>query len=265
MIDCHAHILPGLDDGPEDGRTCYAMCQRAAADGVRHIIATPHHGNGLYTAPPAQIRGMVAKLNDFLCRKGLELTVHPGCEAHLSYDLIESVENGQTLTLCGGRYLLLEMPMQELPSTVERFVFDCMIRDIQPILAHPERIAAVQRDPFSLAPLVRSGALVQLTAQSLTGDFGPEPQECAETLLRHQLAHIIASDAHSLNRRPPVLSEAVLAAAEILDDVHQARRMVQDIPEMILRGEAYEPPAPIDPVYEGPSRRSLWAMVRCLF
>ena len=261
MIDCHSHILPGLDDGARNTKACLDMCHRAIEDGVTHVIATPHHGNGLYTTAPETVQRMVDKLNDYITKQSLPLTIHPGCEAHLSPQLLESVEAGQTQTICGGPYLLLELPVQELPIGLEQFVFNLIVRDIQPIIAHPERIDAVQRNPEVLLSLVRSGALVQLTGMSITGEFGPEAQTCAETLLTRRMVHIIASDAHSLNRRPPVLSEAVEAAAEILGSEAEAREMVFDIPARVLRGEPFDPPTPFE-VLPPPPKRGFWSFMR---
>lgn len=258
MIDCHHHIIPSFDDGARDPSVTLKMCRIAVEDGVKGIIATPHHRNGLYNSKPDVVRKKVGKLNNAIRKVGLDLTIYPGCEAHISPHLAESVEAGETLTLNDGCYLLLELPPQEVPPGVEQLVFDLQMRGIYPILAHPERIGSVQRNPDSILPLVRAGVLMQLTALSLTGGFGHEAQECAETLLIRRMAHIIASDAHSFRHRTPKMSMAVEAAAELLGDEDEARRMVDEVPSMVLRGEPYEPPPPIE---QEPPKRSFFSFL----
>ncbi|WP_244963598.1 tyrosine-protein phosphatase [Oceanidesulfovibrio marinus] len=258
MIDCHHHIIPSFDDGARDPSVTLKMCRIAVEDGVRGIIATPHHRNGLYNSKPEVVREKVAKLNKSIGKIGLDLTIYPGCEAHISPHLAESVEAGETLTLNDGCYLLLELPPQEMPLGVEQLVFDLQMRGIYPILAHPERIGSVQRDPDSILPLVHAGVLMQLTALSLTGGFGHEAQECAETLVTRRMAHIIASDAHSFRHRTPKMSMAMEAAAILLEDEDEARRMVDDVPSMVLRGEPYDPPPPVE---APPQKRSFFSFL----
>ncbi|MFW5733584.1 MAG: tyrosine-protein phosphatase [Oceanidesulfovibrio sp.] len=258
MIDCHHHIIPSFDDGARDPSVTLKMCKIAVEDGVKGIIATPHHRNGLYSSRPDVVREKVRKLNRAIQKVGLDLTIYPGCEAHISPNLAESVKAGETLTLNDGCYLLLELPDQEVPAAVEQLVFNLQTHGIYPILAHPERIGSVQRDPESILPLVRAGVLMQLTALSLTGGFGHEAKECAEILVTRRMAHIIASDAHSYRHRTPKMSMAVEAAAELLEDEAEARRMVEEVPSMVLRGEPYEPPPPIE---LAPPKRSFFSFL----
>jgi protein-tyrosine phosphatase len=96
-----------------------------------------------------------------------------------------------------------------------------------------------------LYEFVSMGALCQVTAMSITGDFGETVMECAEKMLRHRLVHVIASDAHSSDSRPPVLSPAVEAAAEIMGSYEEAERMVTEVPAAILAGEKVEIPDPV--------------------
>jgi len=118
------------------------------------------------------------------------------------------------------------------------------LNGITPIISHPERNLVIQHDIDILYELVSMGALCQVTAMSITGDFGEMVMQCAERLLRHRLVHVIASNAHSSDSRPPVLSQAVEAAAEILGNYDDAERMVKEVPALILSEDMPEIPEP---------------------
>ena len=89
--------------------------------------------------------------------------------------------------------------------------------------------------------------VVQVSADSLTGENGFWAQRTVTTLLKHNLAHIIATDAHSSNRRVPRLSGAVKVASRLVGG-ENAVKMVQEIPKAVLEGgvfpEAWEPDNP---------------------
>ncbi|MBW1887342.1 MAG: hypothetical protein JRI52_03190, partial [Deltaproteobacteria bacterium] len=141
-------------------------------------------------------------------------------------------------------YILLEFPPQTIPSGIKDEVFNLQVHGITPIITHPERHPLLHHDMDILYELVRMGALCQMTAMSISGDFGGVVMGCAEILLRNRLIHVIASDAHSSNRRPPVLSQAVESAAEIMGSYEDAERMVTDVPAAILSGDVVEVPEP---------------------
>ena len=98
------------------------------------------------------------------------------------------------------------------------------------LLAHPERSASFQREPELLATLVDMGALAQVTVGSLTGDFGRIPQRTAEMMVREELVHVLASDAHDDVHRAPVLDVNGALTAD------QFERMTTLVPEAIVAG-----------------------------
>lgn len=219
MIDIHCHILPGLDDGPQTEQQSLAMCELAAADGIKTIVATPHTGNGEYLSPAKDVRKGVEKLNKLLKKKEINLTILPGHDAYIQLRLIEDIKQGKVLTINDAKkYIILELPAQSVPFYVEEFIIKLKSNGITGIISHPERNDQIQKDTRALKRLVAAGALAQITALSLTGGFGNPAQKTAQTLLKQRLAHIIASDAHSKDMRPPVLSEAVKEASRIIGE-----------------------------------------------
>lgn len=252
MIDLHTHILPGLDDGAADLETSIEMARMAYADGVHTIAATPHNLDWKADMGRVQVHARVAELQAALDEAGVSVRLVPGVEAYLTPDIARQADGGQVFCLGDTHYILVELPLQQYPTYVEQAIFDLQIKGLTPILAHPERNAILAKEPQRLYQLVEKGLLTQLTAASLTGTFGQEVQEAAELFLTHKMAHVIASDAHGLGSRSPVLSEAVQAAAALVGQ-EKATAMVSTVPEAILAGKRFyvESAIPIKPKKKG--------------
>jgi len=234
MIDIHAHILPQLDDGAKTPEEALAMCRIAADDGITAIIATPHTMNGAYLNTRETIIEKVKELNGTLEENNINLKVYPGSDVRIYPRIISDVEEGKVLTLNNNkRYILLEMPHQTIPAMALDILSHLADSGIIPIVSHPERNEQVLRRFEILAEMKERGALLQLTAMSITGEFGEKIKDLSGRMLKEGLVDIIASDAHSPDRRPPVLSQAVSLASEIVGP-EEAGRMVNGIPRQIL-------------------------------
>ena len=137
---------------------------------------------------------------------------------------------------------LLEFHPSDVPSGFENFVKRLVESGRRAVLAHPEKNLAIQRAPeyvYKLLALFKPWeVLIQLTADSLSGAAGFQALTCSKTLLKHNLAHLIASDAHSAEGRVPCLSSAVKNAARIVGE-DNALKMVQHIPRAVLMATAF--------------------------
>ena len=245
MIDLHCHILPGLDDGSSSAEESLAMARLALQDGIRTIVATPHALDGVYNVSFKAIAEGVASFQELLITKGLELQVLVGSDVHLCPGMADKIKKGTVGTINNtGRYFLLELPHQAIPAGVKEEIFALRVQGITPIITHPERHPAILRDWALLDEFIAMGALSQITAMSLTGEFGEAVQRCARELLKHRLVHVIASDAHAADRRPPLLSKAVREAAALTGSDTLAMSFVSDIPAKILAGEPLDLPEP---------------------
>jgi len=236
MIDTHAHVLPFLDDGPQTIEEAVELCKIAANDGIKKIVATPHSKDGVYEAKSDEILKTVDALNLKLKENQIDIEILPGAEIHIHEGLVESVKSGEVLTINnGGKFILFELPFVFVPPGTDKFIFNLKVNGIVSILAHAERISTFQRNPELVGQLVKIGALVQVNAQSVTGQAGPRERKCAEWLLSNRLVHFIASDVHSAAGRPPILSKAVECAAGIVGE-EEARALVCHNPEQIING-----------------------------
>ena len=248
MIDLHCHILPGIDDGAENLEESIAMCHIAHKDGIRTIVATPHTMNGIFINERDFIISEVKKFQNILNIKNIDIRILPGADVHVNYNIIELIGEGKAMTINDrGKYILLEFPHQLVPPKIPEFVFELKLNTITPIFTHPERNIAIQKDLNIILHLVELGALTQITADSLIGGFGPRANKCAIEMLKHNLAHIIASDAHSSKFRSPILSHSIRKAAEITSQ-KWAEAMVTSIPQAIIAGNNItDLPEPITP------------------
>lgn len=209
MIDIHYHCLPGLDDGPRDWTEAVALCRAAAAEGTTAVVATPHVLRDAWLNEDQSVRDrIILRLNALLAGKP---SVLAGCEYYFSSDAVEQFERGRAGALTGlnrSRYLLLEFPLGPIPLRAQSIFHEFALLDVTPVIAHPERNRLFIEEPQRLEDLVGRGAVVQITAASLLGDFGEAPRDACEEFFRRGLVHLVASDAHSLDRRPPRLAAA---------------------------------------------------------
>ena len=263
MIDLHSHLLPNLDDGPRTLEDSIQMCRISYQDGIKTIVATPHILPGIYKNDRSTILSKVHELNEAIKRLGvgiqtpnselrtpnseLSLKILPGADVHFSSDILQRYEDEEIVTVNDrGRYLMIEFAFQGIPYQAEEVLFQLLTRGIIPIISHPERNMEIGQRPKRYYEMVRMGCLGQVTAMSLTGEFGPGVRRIAEKLLTKRLVHMIASDAHSTDGRPPILSAAVKAAEKIVGK-EEAIKMVTEYPAAMIDGRRPDIPEPISP------------------
>ena len=244
MIDIHSHILPQLDDGAKSLEESLEMARIAAADGIQQMVCTPHMFNGLSSNPePAEVVDRVNALQVAIGTDGLRIL--PGNEVHFSHEILEKVRTGGLTKINRQNYMLVEFPALTVPAGARELFQDLLAVGVRPILVHPERNAQIQTRRSIVVDFVEQGVYVQVTAMSVTGEFGSAARNCAESLLRHKCVHFLATDAHRADRRPPILSRGRDAAAQIIGP-DQAQRLVYNNPLAVITGGAVEaePPLP---------------------
>jgi len=252
VIDLHTHLLWDWDDGPDDRDQALEMCRVAEKDGVKAIALTPHvfrlsrYGDDLDILRSRMVEfanGMGEVPIDF--HWGAEVFVHP--------EVVGAIEK-YSFTLDNTSYVFIEFPSDAVPPGTANLVYSLMAKGFVPIISHPERNRGFVERPELLYELVSMGCAAQVTAMSVTGEFGRETRSAAGLFLEHNLVHIIASDAHSSILRPPVLSGAVEAARKIVGEA-KAMAMVTEVPQAILENRAL--PDWGEP--ENPLKRKTWA------
>jgi protein-tyrosine phosphatase len=214
MIDIHHHCLPGVDDGPREWDEAVAMCRAAAEEGIETVVATPHVLRGLWkTVGIAELESRIAELRR---RVGESPRLLLGSEYFFAHDVVEVLGAGNAIVpLAGSRYVLVELAANSVPPLIEQPLYRMQLEGWVPVLAHPERNLVFQAKPDLLAELLDHGVKTQLTAGSLTGEFGQQARQASETFLRRNLIHFVATDAHNMTKRTP----RVRAAKAVLEEL----------------------------------------------
>lgn len=241
MIDLHCHILPGVDDGADGLDTALAMIESAWQSGTDCICATPHccrpTGWGGYWAD--EILEHLRTLRRAAARNGLKLELLPGMEVFATPELPKLLREGKLLTLNKSRYLLLEFFFDDEPEGMQEAIDLVWDQGLTPVIAHPERYEAVQREPGLALSWFRSGCILQLNKGSILGGLGRHARQTAWWLLRRGLAHVVASDAHSDTQRTPRL-DGVYEELCGLDPAY-AELLLMENPRRILMDEQIVP------------------------
>lgn len=233
MIDLHAHVLPGVDDGPSNEEQARELLVRLREDGVTDVVSTPHFLPDLYEPTSSEIETALERMQSEVS----EVILHPGREIRLSGpEVVGRILDGSFSTLAGsGRYSLIELPFQGIPVGALEALKRLHEGGIKPILAHPERNETLARSPDQCEEFIEAGLLLQVNAGSILGRDGPAVRDASRYLFERQWVSFVANDAHDTRRRSPCLTEA-LDVLESDWDVQNVKRFVEDNPRAVLEG-----------------------------
>jgi protein-tyrosine phosphatase len=245
MVDLHSHILPGLDDGAKSVEEALAMAEDAIADGITHVVGTPHASSN-YAFNFAKVREARDTLRVKLAGR---ITLATGCDFHLNPENVAALR-ADAAPFCINQkdYLLVEFNEFSIPPSMDQTLHELQLAGLRPVITHPERNGILRAQPERLLRWVSLGCYAQITAGSLTGVFGPGAQEDAWTWLGQGLVHFVASDAHNTARRPLKLRFAYDEIAERLGE-EKARALLVENPLAAFEGQPlpYVPEVSTDP------------------
>jgi len=237
MVDIHCHVLPGVDDGAESIEESLQMLRRSAATGVDIVVATPHLLRGVYEIESVEREQITAELQKAADENEIKIQIKPGVEYYLSPQIMDDINRLKDFTINNnGKYILVELPMQTIPTCTEGIFSNLKMQGITPVLAHPERNVKICQDPNILFDFVKKDCVAQLNVGSILGYFGQRIKKVARVLLTHKLVHVIASDMHSA--RTPTLSQGVSVVSKLLGQ-ERASHMFDETPRQIVAGETF--------------------------
>jgi Capsular polysaccharide biosynthesis protein len=241
MIDLHCHILPSVDDGANSIEESILMANKAIEQGITHLLCSPHHMNGRFVNYPNTIIEKVRELQAEIQKEGLDLTLLSGQEVRLTSSLPESINNNEVLFIDDNKYFLVEFPASGIPVYAKQVLWNLTRDGYCPILVHPERNIIFRNDPNELIDYLDMGILTQVTAPSITGVFGKSIQKTARKMLKHNMVHMVASDAHGLKNRDFYLKEAYQEILKVCgaDRVTEMKEMAVNV----IKGEEIRYPA----------------------
>lgn len=204
-IDIHTHILPGLDDGPADMEGSVALARCYERVGIKTIVATPHYLPGTaWMASKDKILESARQLQARLDSENIDLHIQPGMEIAYHKKIADNLLEDKLLPLGTSGHYLIEPPLSGEQHALVEGLLNLSDLGLQFILAHPERVGTFQKQPEQLRRLIEKGWLLQINTGSLLGYFGRRSKETADKLLKNNQIHLIASDAHDHQRRPPL-------------------------------------------------------------
>ena len=232
VVDIHTHILPDADDGARSWEMAKEMCRVAVQDGITQIVASPH-ADEEYAFDRAKHQMSLEQLQNEIDG---DLRLVLGCDFHFSFENIQAaLKDPSAFTIAGTKYLLVELSDFAVSGAIWEALRKLQEVGVKPIVTHPERNPILQRTPESILRLMDHGCIIQVTASAFTGFWGEPIQKVAEWLLRKRAIHVVASDAHDVANRPPVLSGARRRISELADDA-VAQALVLDNPAAIVAG-----------------------------
>lgn len=226
-----------MDDGAEDLETSLEIARQLSLAGFNKVIATPHVFEGPEFLAPDIIRESVDLLNAELVKESIPLDVLPGAENYIFPELARYLKEGKILTLGDShKYLLFELPMQDLPSYAEQVIFELRVQGIVPILAHPERYPIFAESPEILLEWNRKGVLMQIDLRSLEGRYGKGPHDLGIWMIQKGLVHVVGTDAHRGSHQCDGFKKAIDSLHEVIGE-ERFERWFKMYPQAILQGD----------------------------
>lgn len=244
MIDIHSHILPHVDDGSEDMEMSIEMARMYLESGIKTVIATPHYIEGSIVTSVDNNRATLEELKKELDKVGLDLEIFLGNEVFISMNLIKDIEEGRLSTLNGTRYILIELPMFDIPLYVENIIYELLLKGYIPIIAHPERNTKIIEDPNILYEYIVKGALAQLNLPSLEGKNGSKSKKTAEILLQNHMIHFVGTDAHTNRGRSPKSKSSLEILSKTISQ-EDYERLTFINAELLLEDKVIETKSPV--------------------
>lgn len=235
MIDIHTHIIPGIDDGSGNLETSLGMLKIAKSDGINTLIATPHYYNGYFENDFRDVMSKVNSLEEEAIKNKIDIEILPGQEVFLDKHTIGLYKSGVIGTLNNTRYMLIELPMDNLPSYALDVIYELRLLGVVPILAHPERYRYIIEKPSNLNQFIDEGCFFQINSGSVIGIFGNNAMKTAEIIIKNGLASFVASDAHSTGKRCPRLKKS-FDKVENYDDKH-IKNIMDNVKALIIDKE----------------------------
>ena len=235
MIDLHCHILPNVDDGPDSLELSLKMLEQAHSQGIEAICATPHVDSWANGQTETALHDRINELREAASAKNLPVELYLGSEIYFSLG-IENLRQYTFSSINGtGRYWLVEFATDIFPSIVENFVSKSLSWNRIPILAHAERYKFLNMKPKYLRAIIKAGALIQIDAGCFVGQYGKGKAKLAQQLITEGLCHIIASDAHDIDKKSFHLKSAFKAVKALIGST-EAKLLFRDNPRAILEG-----------------------------
>ena len=218
MIDIHSHILYGVDDGAKNQEISIQMLKIAEKESIESIIATPHYISGIQGYNTSDQLKVYEELKETIKKNKINIKLYIGNEILINENIVKELKEGKCRTLNNTKYVLVELPMANIPIYTENILYSLIKHNYIPIIAHPERNANIIGDVNILKNYIEIGALAQINTTSIVGLNGKMPQEIAKKLILMGQAHFVATDSHTNRRRSPKINQAFNIVKDLIGE-----------------------------------------------
>lgn len=201
-IDVHCHMLPGIDDGCESIEESIACAKVMVSEGYTHAFCTPHIWPSLAFNTIDRIPRYVADLQRVLDEAGIGLRLMPGGEINLREDTLRTAPEALVSFNMAGRHVLIDLWADKIPEFFVPNIRWLQSRGATVILAHPERMRAVQIDPALADYFAEMKILLQGNLQCFGDPSHADTRRVAERFLREERYFVLGSDLHNLKSLP---------------------------------------------------------------
>ncbi|MBC7947553.1 MAG: hypothetical protein H7Y42_06715 [Chitinophagaceae bacterium] len=194
--DMHSHLLPGIDDGAEDMEHSLELIRGMRALGYKKLITTPHILWDMYKNTHEIILEKLAQVQDAVKEAGIDVEIQAAAEYFLDEHVEELLRDKVPLLTVSGKMVLTEFSMAFPPMNIKEVLFEMQMQGYQPIIAHPERYAYLERNKEFYGELRDLGCLFQLNLLSFGGHYGRSVVDLAQYLLKNGYYNLIGTDLH---------------------------------------------------------------------
>ena len=230
IVDIHSHIIPGIDDGSKDMEMTLEMIRNAEKEGTKEMVATPHYLLEYGEATIIDVKNRVKEINVLLENEKIDVKIYSGQEVYFNEKIIEDYLQGNIGTINDSRYMLIEFPMDKFDENTFDIIYELQVREIVPIIAHPERYKFFIEKPSLINEFINQGYLFQVNAGSIEGKFGQNVKKTADLFLTNNIYNFIGSDAHNIKSRNTGLKNAMDLIGKGMN-----KNIFQDSSEKILK------------------------------
>jgi protein-tyrosine phosphatase len=231
-IDVHSHLLPNADDGCPNVADSLACARRMVAAGYTHSFCTPHIWPNLPANTVKNIPLRTKELQSALDSAGIPLRLIPGGELNLRPDIIDTPADEVPTYGMAGRYCLFDIWVDRVPAFFYRAVEWLQSLGLTVILAHPERMRAVQDNPMLVEDFVAAGLLLQGNLQCLGDPPATQTREVGERFLLDGRYFMLGSDLHNLASLPLRLN-GLQRAIELVGE-EEVWKLTRDNPRQLI-------------------------------
>jgi protein-tyrosine phosphatase len=195
MIDCHTHLIPGLDDGSADLESSIKAFRQMADGGIKSVICTTHYMRGLYQFDKDVYNSKFRELEQEIHHQNIPIHIYPGAEVFLVSGIGDDIRE-KNLTLAESSYILLETNLNGFPPDLHKILFELVRQGYKPILAHAERYVSVMAKSQEAKDIINRSVYIQVNAASIIGGYGEKVKDTVWKLLNKGWVHLLASDHH---------------------------------------------------------------------